>query len=384
MRGHGPAVGRGPGSLAASRRLIGLGTTAIALVALVLVFRPPTLPWNQPLHLHLAASSFGELNPAAAVYLGGVKVGSVESIRSDHGQPTLDVSIDPAYRDRVHLDASATIRGHGLLGPQYIDLDGGHAGGMPEGGTIPPGRVKVAVQLDEVLNTLQPDVRENLKTVLVELAKGSDGRGQDVNSAIHALGQSHAQLQSVADTLHGRDQELADFFMYSEQLNRDIQYAPIDRQIADTDPVLQALVNVEDSLGSGIDETANTLRGLNVVMDGNQQNLAYILQNLAPNMIRVRTAVAAGDRLVVGINPSLPSLMAAAVETKSAFSYSDAAGHYVKVMSISGPCTAGLPANCGTPSGTVSGAGQPSAQASTPTQTSDEQLIKALLGTGSP
>ncbi len=369
---------------AASKRLIGLATTAFAVLALVLVFRPPTLPWSQPLHMHLAASSFGALNPAAAVYLGGIKVGTVQSIRTDRGQSMLDVSIDPAYRDHIHQDASATIRGHGLLGPQYVDLDGGRAGTMPDGGTIPPGRVKVAVQLDEVLNTLQPDVRENLKTLLVELSKGSDGRGEDVNSAIHALGQSHAQLQTVAGTLRGRDQDLADFFTYSEQLNRDIQYAPIDRQIADTDPVLQALVNVEDSLGSGIDETANTLRGLNIVMDGNQQNLAYILQNLAPNMLRVRTAVAAGDRLVVGVNPSLPSLMAAAVETKSAFSYSDANGHYVKVMSITGPCSAGLPAGCGTPRGDVAGPGQPSAQSSPPSQSSDEQLIKALLGEGAP
>jgi len=378
-----PARGRA-GSTAAGKRFIGLGTTAAAVLALVLVFRPPTMPWSQPLHMHLAASSFGELNPSAAVYLGGLRVGSVQSVRTDRGQPVLDVSIDPAYRDRIHRDASATIRGHGLLGPQYVELDGGHVGGMPEGGTIPPGRVKVAVQLDEVLNTLQPDLRENLKTVLIELSKGSDGRGEDVNSAIHALGQSHAQLQTVADTLHGRDQELADFLTYSEQLNRDLQYAPIDRQIADTDPVLQALVNVEDSLGSGIDETANTLRGLNVVMDGNQQNLAYILQNLAPNMIRIRAAVAAGDRLVVGVNPSLPSLMAAAVETKSAFSYSDANGHYVKVMSITGPCTAGLPASCATPSGSVTAPGQPPAQSSMPNQTSDEQLIRALLGTGGP
>lgn len=368
----------------ATKRLIGLGTTALAVLVLVLVFHPPTLPWRQPLRMHLHASSFGELNQAASVYLGGVKVGTVDQVRWVGGQPTLDVSIDPGYRDRIHTDASATIRPHGLLGPEYVDLDGGHGAVMPDGGTIPQARIKVAVQVDEVLNTLQPDVRENLKTFLVELSKGSDGRGEDVNAAIKDLGQSHAQLQTVADTLQVRDQDLADFFVYSEQLNRDIQYAPIDAQIADTDPVLQALVNVEDGMGTGIDETANTMRQFDVVMDGNQQNLAYVLQNLAPNMVRLRTAVAAGDRLVVGVNPSLPSLMTAVMETKSAFSYSDANGHYVKVMSITGACTIGAPAGCGTPTGQVSGSQPPTMQQSAPTGQSDQQLIQALLGQGTP
>ncbi len=375
-------MARGRGLPAEGKRLIGLGATALSVLLLVLVFHPPTMPWNQPLHMHLQASSFGDLNQQAAVYLGGVKVGSVEAIRWDRGQPVLDVAVAPGYRQQIHRDASATIRPHGLLGPEYIDLDGGRDGTMPEGGTIPQARVRVAVQLDEVLNSLQPDVRENLKTILVELSRGSEGRGQDVNDAIRALGRSHAQLQTVADTVQVRDQDLADFFTYSEQLNRDIQYAPIDRQIADTDPVLQALVEVEDSFGQGIDETANTLRGLDIVMDGNQQNLAYVLKNLAPNMVRLRTAVAAGDRLVVGVNPSLPALMTAALETKSAFSYSDANGHYVKVMSITAQCSAGIPANCGTPNGQVNGSTAPGPQSSAPSHKSDQELIQALLGGG--
>lgn len=363
---------------APSRRLVGLATTALAVLVLVVVFRPPVLPWTRPLHMHVQASSFGALNQSASVYLGGVKVGSVERVDWVRGQPVLEVSIDPAYRSRVHRDASATIRPHGLLGPQYLDLDGGRVGEMPDNGTIAQGRVKVAVQLDEVLNTLQPDVRENLKTFLIEMSKGSEGRGADVNEAIHALGQSHQELQTTADTIQVRDQELADFFVYSEQLNRDLQYAPIDRQIADTDGVLQSLVNVEDSLGSGIDETANTLRSLDIVMDGNQQNLAYVLQNLAPNMIRLRTAVAAGDRLVVGVNPSLPALMTAVVETKSAFSYSDADGHYVRIMPVN--------TVTGTRSGDVHSSTPPKGPAAPNTgsgsTSTDQQLIQALMSGG--
>lgn len=372
-------------------RLIGMVATAGAITLMVLVFHPPTLPWATPLHVHLQAAGFGELNKNASVDLGGVKVGQVDQIRWSGGRAVLDLSIDPSYAGRIHRDASATIRPHGLLGPQYIDLDGGRSGTMPEGGTIPLDHVHVAVQLDEVLNALQPDVRENLKTFLVELANGSDGRGQDVNDALKALGQSSSDLRVTADTLQQRDQDLGDFFVYSEQLNREMQYAPIDAQIRDTDPVLAGLVAIEDDIGTGIDHTANVMYGLNIVMDGNSGNLATALSMAPGTITRLRTALAAGDQLVVGINPSLPSLMTAVVYTKSAFSYTDANGHYVKVLTVTGAGTIGLPQSPSNP-GPNAGPNQPSNQQSSgppappapapaPTATlSDQQLINSLMG----
>ncbi len=371
----------------AARRLIGLGVTAGSLGVLALVFHPPALPWEQPLRIHMEAASFGDMNKNASVDLGGIKVGEVEAVRMSGGHAVLDLRIDRAYAGRVHADAGATIRPHGLLGPLYIDMDGGSSGRMPDGGTIPLSRVRTSVALDEVLNALQPDVRDNLKTVLVELSKGSAGRGGDVNQALHELSASSADLHRVTETLHARDGDLADFFTYSEQLNRDLQNAPIDRQIADTDSVLASLAAVSGDLGEGIDHTANVLAALDVVMNGNQQNLSYVIDNLAPNMLRLRTAVAAGDRLVVGVNPSLPSLMTAAMETKSAFSYQDANGHFVKVLSVTTDCTLGVPdAGCSVPDGQVGPGGKPGAQPKgqpAPPATSsstDGQLIQALMG----
>lgn len=372
----------------AKKRLIGLGMTVAALALLVLVFHPPTMPWSAPLHVKLQAADFGNLNKNAGVYLGGVRVGTVEDERWSNGRAVIGLSIERSFAGKVHRDTGATIRPHGLLGPKYVDLDGGRSGEMPEGGSVPMSRVHITTDIDTVLNTLQPDVRESLKTTLVELAKGSEGRGQDMNSALLALGQSSGQLRQVADTLQVRDEDLAGFFASSEVLNRDLQNAPIDRQIADTDTVLTGLVAVDQHIGGSIDHTANVLAQLDVVMDGNSQNLALALQKTPGAITRLRTVLAAGTSLESGITPSLPYLMTAVMETKSAFSYTDANGHYVKVEALSGACSAGAPAGCGTPSGQVpppsshgSGSAQPAAQPPRST-TSDQQFINMLLGGG--
>ena len=368
------------GMSAGAKRLIGLGTIAGSLILVTLTFHPPVMPWTAPLRMHVEAASFGDLNHNASVELGGVKVGAVDAVRWQNGHAVLDLSIDHGYANRIHRDAGATIRPHGLLGPKYVDLDGGHSGAMPNGGTIRLARVHVTQDVDQVLNALQPDVRDNLKTILVELGNASAGRGEDVNDALAALGQSSADLRTVADTLQHRDQDLALFFVYSEQLNRDLQYAPIDAQIRDTDLVLTALVAVESNIGDSIDQTAAVVRQLDVVMDGNSQNLAYVLAHAPATITHLRTVVAVSDQLVQGVSPCpTQALMIAVIETKSAFSYADANGHYVRVESVPSGNKGGYVGgfSCG---GSASGGGAASAPKGT---ASDQQLVNLLMA-GSP
>src|SRR5207302_1314552 len=161
------------------------------------------------------------------VELGGVRVGSVEAVRWQNGHAVLDVSIDHAYATRLHNDASATIRQHGLLGPKYVDLYGGKTGLLLERGTIPVARVHVTQVVDE------------------------------------------------------------------------------------------------NNICDGIDQTAVVVLQLDIVMDGNSENLAYILAHSPATILRLRTVVSVSDQLVQGISPGpTEALMVAVMETKSAFSYS--------------------------------------------------------------
>jgi phospholipid/cholesterol/gamma-HCH transport system substrate-binding protein len=364
-------------------RAIGLATAAGAAVLLALLFHPPAPPWSRTLHVSLQAASFGELNPAATVELAGTRIGTVEGLELRDGRPLVRLSIDPAYADLLHADASAAIRPHGLLGPRYVDLGGGTRGRLVDGATIPISRVRVSTDLDQVLDVVQPDVRQSLRTLIDELGTAGDGRGQDVNAALRSLGEATDDVATVAATLHRRDGDLAGTVVASEQLDRDLQDAPLGAQVRDTLRVLSGLVQVDASIGDGIDHTAELLEALDVVLDGNSENLARTLDQAPGTVTRLRAALVPATGLVNGVNPALPALMTAIVETRSAFSGSDASGHFVRVMALSGTCTIGLNAGCASPgpgqASQPAGAEAP-AQAPPRSRLDDRELMRLFLG----
>lgn len=375
-------------------RTIGLVTAAGALVVLALLFHPPALPWSQTMRVTIEAGSFGELNQQASVELGGVRVGTVQGLDVRGGRALVEVEIDRTYAGLLHADAGAAIRPHGLLGPRYVQLDGGTRGRLADGATIPISRVHVSTELDEVLNALQPDVRQSLQTLIVELGTGTDGRGEDINAALQSVGAATDDLATVTATLHRRDQDLSGSVVAAERLNRDLQDAPISDQIRDTDRVLHGLVEVNGSIGHGIDHTAATLQALDVVLDGNSGNLARTLDEAPATVTRLRAVLASATGLVDGVNPAVPSLMTAVVETKGAFAGSDANGHFVRVTTLIGTCTVGLDVGCATPASgsnasrppgaapaTAPASGSAAAAPATPrSHTSDQDLLRLFLG----
>jgi virulence factor Mce-like protein len=349
-------------------RLVGLLVTVAAAAFAVIVFLPFSLPWNHALHLQLQAGAYGELNTGAWVELNGARVGSVDSVEYRDGFSLIRVFIEPRFAGQLHADATAAIRPHGLLGPKFVALQGGTAGHLGDGATIPLSRTTVSTDVDQVLNSLQADVRANLKTIFIELGRAADGRGASMNAAFQALGQSAADVSSTTTVLHNRADDLAALIIASERLDHDLQNAPIDRQIADTDLVLSALVKVEDSIGSGIDHTAAVTQELDTVLNGNSANLAHVLSRGPATIAQLRSVAGELDAIIVGINPALPCLMQAVLETKSAFAGHDGNGHYVRVQVVATSAGQAPSPDCG---------GSPTSQTS---PLHDQDLVALFLG----
>src|SRR3989442_9058320 len=69
-------------------------------------------------------------------------------------------------------------------------------------------------------------------------------------------------------------------------------------------------------------------------MSGNSQSLAHVLSKGPATVPNLRTVASELDAVIVGINPALPCLMQAVLETKSAFGGRDGNGHYVRVQVV--------------------------------------------------
>jgi phospholipid/cholesterol/gamma-HCH transport system substrate-binding protein len=356
---------RGPGP-----RLCGLLAVLATIAFGALAFLPRSLPWNSLMRVQVEAGAFGQINPGSWVELNGTKIGSVERVDFHNGHALIQLALEP-HTPGLHADTSAAIRPHGLLGPNFVALDGGNAGTLRDGSTIPLSRTTTSTDLAQVLNTLQPDVRQNLQVIFIELGKAADGRGAGMNTAFQAMGAGASDLSTTTSVLHNRDADLAALIVASEQLDRDLQTAPIDRSIADTDRVLSGLVQVDAQLGEGIDRTASVMQRLDVALSGNASNLALVLARAPSTASRLTTVAAQVDAILTGINPALPSLMQAVMETKSAFQGTDANGHYVRVQVV--PSASG-------PGETVGGAPAGVASSSMAPPLSDQGLIALFLG----
>lgn len=366
-------------------RLAGLGTAALLIGAVVVAFAHPTLPWNRMLHFNLSAGQFGQMDLGSYVELNGVKVGQVESVRYQGGHSLVGISVKSRYGSMLHRDASAVIRPHSLLGPKYVEIHPGHSGVLADGSTIT--RTTTSTDLDQVLNALQPDVRKNLQVTFIELGTAAQGRGQDLNAAYQALGHSVSDLHNVTSTLRSQDPALAGLIVHSETLNRDVQNAPIGAQIADTNHVLSGLAQVDSALAGSIDHTAGFAQELNTIMSGNSQNLALVLVKAPGTVANLEAFLVPAGKLVGGVTPGLPPLMTAIMESKSFLSGSDANGHYVKVIALGGPCSAGAVPGVGC-AGAYNGYGNPTLPASLGGAAAapgsrgitDQQLIGFVLG----
>jgi virulence factor Mce-like protein len=367
-------------------RLFGLAAAVVGVLALVLVFHPPKLPWQHSFSFRISAPAFSQLQPGATVELAGENVGRLNSLSVQHGLPMLNVQINSGDARLMHADARASIQPHGLLGTQYIELTGGSKGTLPAGGVIPASRVNVAVTLDQVLDVFQTTERQNLQTVINQLGVASAHRGPYVNRSLQALGEASDSLAQVTRTVHQHDPALANIIDTSQQISQSLQDAPLGAQIRDTNSVLSGLATEDNSLGQGIDHTAAVLTDLNVILNGNVGNLNYTLRRAPQVEAQLRTLLKQGSTLLKGVNPALPALMTSVVEAQSAFAGTDANGHFVRVMSVLGTCTAGVNLGCsGGPDhgGPQVGSGTSgSASKSSGSKISDRGLMNLLMGGG--
>ncbi len=131
-----------------------------------------------------------QLAQEADVRIAGVVVGKVRKKHLDPaGNRTLaEIELDPKYAP-LASDARVVLRQKAILGETYVELTPGtrSARRLHEGELLAPRRVSGTVELDEILDTLDPYTQQAFRTWQRAAGDAVDGRGQDVNDALGTL-----------------------------------------------------------------------------------------------------------------------------------------------------------------------------------------------------
>jgi phospholipid/cholesterol/gamma-HCH transport system substrate-binding protein len=145
---------------------------ALILIALLVVGSylavTKSVPFTPKYELHAVFENGANIRKDSPVRIAGVNVGEVTSTRSVGNAAEVTFTVEDKGRP-IHEDAQVSIRPRIFLeGNFFLDVRPGSpsAPDLPDGGTVPITQTSTAVQLDQILTSLQRPDRENLQKLL--------------------------------------------------------------------------------------------------------------------------------------------------------------------------------------------------------------------------
>ena len=212
-----------------------------------------------------------ELVAGDDVTMSGLRVGKIEALAPIAGGTKVSMLLHGDFTP-VFRDARAVIRQKNLLGEAYVEVNRGSAGQGPiaDGGTIDQDHTLTPVEVDEVLNALDPQVRDQLNMVINTLGQATAGRGQDMNASAADLSSLALDLKTLAHTLASNSDHLdaliADLRKVMETLAA--WHTDFRAMLADWDHVMATLASREQNLQGTIVEQDRVMGILDQALSG--------------------------------------------------------------------------------------------------------------------
>ena len=139
------------------------------------------------------------------VRTAGITIGTVRDVEVEEStnRAVATLALDDAYAP-LSSDARAILRRKTLLGETFVEITTGatDAPKLADGGRLADGAVAETVELDEILQTYDPDTRRAFQIWQRQLGIAVGRRGEDLSNAINRLPQfteSGADLLEVLD-----------------------------------------------------------------------------------------------------------------------------------------------------------------------------------------
>jgi phospholipid/cholesterol/gamma-HCH transport system substrate-binding protein len=241
--------------------------------------------------VNLTLDDASQLVTGNQVKVGGVAVGSVDSIElGNDARARVKLSIDDSSVTPLHAGSRAEVRSASLSGVanRYVALTPGpvNTPEIADGGSIPANNTSAEVDLDTVLNTLDPATLRDLKALVSGGAVALHGRGQQLGRAIQALDPALSQASEVERQLLSDEGTFTRFLVESADVVSAVATRPaqLEQLIASGRITLEELAARDSSLDSLLRRTPPTLRLANTTL----VNLRATLKDVDPAVIEAR------------------------------------------------------------------------------------------------
>lgn len=273
-----------------SRRL---ATVAAVILAVLVVAWLLFTEGGSSYEVTITLDNASQLVKGNQVKVGGVSVGSVESIElGDDARARVKLTIDDDSVTPLHSGSRAAVRSASLSGVanRYVALTPGpvNGGEIADGGQIPAEDTSAEVDLDEVLNTLDPSTLRDLKALVRGGADGLDGRGKQLGRAIELLDPALSQITGLEQELLRDEDTFTRFLVESADVVTAVSRRPerLEGLIAHGRTTMDELASKDAQLDSLLRRAPDTLREANTTL----VNLRSTLKDVDPAVIEARPA----------------------------------------------------------------------------------------------
>ena len=262
--------------------MVGRALTVVALVVAV-VAAAMLMFQGGGYRVTLVLDNAGQLVKGNQVKVGGRPVGLVESIElQDDARARIEVSIDDEFAP-LHEGSVMTLRATSLSGiaNRYLALEPGRNDrpAIPDGGQIRAEDGREAVDLDQLLNTLDQETQRDLQA-FVRNAGDAFVSAREANAGLEALNPALSQSAATFRALMRDQEHLERFIVRSAQVVEDVSSRPehLDALVGNALGAVGALARESSALDSAIGRLPPTLRKTNTTL----VNLRATLRDVRP------------------------------------------------------------------------------------------------------
>jgi phospholipid/cholesterol/gamma-HCH transport system substrate-binding protein len=251
--------------------------------------------------VEMTLDNAGQLVKGDQVKIGGYPVGTVEGIElADDSRARIELAIDDDDLAPLHRGTVATVRSTSLSGiaNRYVALEPGpnDAPAIEDGGSIRAEDGREAVDLDQLLNTLDSQTQRELSTFVRRGADlfASEGDGRDsavarqANAGLESLNPALAQSARTFHALTRGDGDLEKLVVAGAAAASDATSRPedLDQLVGNALGATGAVAQESAALESSLGRLPATLRRTNTTL----VNLRSLLGDVRPLVREARPA----------------------------------------------------------------------------------------------
>jgi virulence factor Mce-like protein len=217
--------------------------------------------------------------------MAGMKIGQVKYVNARKNYAVASVEIEHRFMP-VYRDAHAVVRPKNLLGETYVEVDRGTpaAGEMRVGDTITLANTMTPVQVDEVLNALDPNTRQKLGLLINALGEATAARGKDLNMSTQDFRRITAALATTSASLNEEKGNIDALIVQLDLLQKTAAdyHEQLARVLRDWNDTSRTMQQHSQNFASAIDHLGNFLGVLDAGLTPNTPALTQMVANLPP------------------------------------------------------------------------------------------------------